>query len=212
MKCPHCLTEYHCRATTIGKTNNSDGSWRILYEVCPACLKTILTVQRYKANLTDVTVFDEHLVYPRGISRTPLPKDVPDKFAEDYKEASLVLADSPKSSAALSRRCLQHVLQEKGGVKKGNSLASQIDKVMPSLPSDLAGMIDTVRVMGNFAAHPLKDTNTGEIIEVDPEEAEWLLDTLEMLFDHYFVKPAEIQRKRDAIDAKLADAGKPSLK
>ncbi len=81
-----------------------------------------------------------------------------------------------------------------------------------NLPSDLAGMIDTVRAMGNFAAHPMKNTNTGEIIDVEPGEAEWLLDTLEMLFDHYFVKPAEIQRRRNAVDQKLTDAGKPPLK
>ena len=31
----------------------------------------------------------------------------------------------------------------------------------------------------NFAAHPIKSMHTGEVIEVEPGEAEWLLDTLE---------------------------------
>jgi hypothetical protein len=45
----------------------------------------------------------------------PAPIEVPKEFADDYNEACLILEDSPKSSAALSRRCLQHILREKGG-------------------------------------------------------------------------------------------------
>jgi hypothetical protein len=154
---------------------------------------------------------EPRLVYPKGISRTPLSPDVPADIAQDYREASLVLADSPKASAALSRRCLQHVLREAGKTKQ-KDLAKQIDEVIPTLPSYLAEMIDTVRVMGNFAAHPIKSTNTGEIIDVEPGEAEWLLETLESAFDFYFVQPAIAKRKRDTINSKLAEAGKPSLK
>lgn len=151
------------------------------------------------------------MVYPKAIARSPLPVEVPDEFGDDYREASLVLADSPKASAALSRRCLQHVLREAAKTKR-KDLADQIDEVMPSLPSYLASMIDTVRVMGNFAAHPTKSTHTGEIIEVEPGEAEWLLDTLEVAFDFYFVQPAKTKVKRDAMNKKLAEAGKPPLK
>jgi hypothetical protein len=154
---------------------------------------------------------EERLVHPKGVARTPLSAEVPEEFAGDYREACLVLADSPKASAALSRRCLQHVLKEAGKTKK-RDLADQIDEVMSTLPPHLRSMIDTVRAMGNFAAHPTKSTNTGEIIEVEPGEEEWLLETLEAAFDFYFVQPAELQRKRDAINAKLKEAGKPPLK
>lgn len=40
-----------------------------------------------------------------------------------------------------------------------------------------------MRNIGNFAAHPLKDTSTGEILPVEAGEAEWNLETLEALFD-----------------------------
>ena len=65
---------------------------------------------------------------------------------------------------------------------------------------------------GNFSAHPTKSTNTGEIIDVEPGEAEWNLDVLELLFDHYFVAPEKLKQKRAALDVKLAEAGKPPLK
>jgi hypothetical protein len=67
-------------------------------------------------------------------------------------------------------------------------------------------------IIGNFAAHPLKSTNTGAIVEVERGEAEWLLDVLESLFDFYFVRPAQLAAKRAALDQKLGEAGKPPMK
>jgi hypothetical protein len=39
---------------------------------------------------------------------------------------------------------------------------------------------------------------------VEPGEPEWLLDVLQSLFDHFFVLPARMQRKQDALEEKLA--------
>ena len=36
--------------------------------------------------------------------------------------------------------------------------------------------------------------------------------TLEGLFDFYFVQPAKLKKKRDALNEKLKKAGKPPLK
>ena len=124
-----------------------------------------------------------------------------------------MLPDSAKASAALSRRLLQTILRDYGKVKQGD-LNSEIDQILKAstLPTHLAEGIDAVRVLGNFAAHPIKSTNTGEIVDVEPGEAEWLLDVLEGLFDFYFVQPALLKRKRDELNTKLRDAGKPPLK
>ena len=143
------------------------------------------------------------------LSRAEVPKDL----ADDFSEAAAVLVESSKASAALSRRILQHLLVECAKVKKGD-LATQIDEVLAlnSLPSHLASAIDGVRVIGNFAAHPIKSKHSGEIVPVEAGEAEWLLDTVEGLADFYFVQPAKLQKKRDALNAKLEEAGKPPLK
>jgi hypothetical protein len=73
-------------------------------------------------------------------------------------------------------------------------------------------VIDAVRNTGNFAAHPNKSKSTGEIVPVEPQEAEWNLDVLEALFDFYYVQPAKVAERRAALDQKLADAGKPPMK
>jgi hypothetical protein len=138
---------------------------------------------------------------------------VPAELAEDYREACLVIADSPKASAALSRRCLQHLLRNFASVKPAD-LFAEIQEIINSgrLPTHIVESIDAVRNIGNFAAHPTKSTSTGDIITVEPGEAEWNLDVLEALFDFYFVQPAATKKKRDTLNAKLKDAGKPKMK
>jgi hypothetical protein len=107
---------------------------------------------------------------------------------------------------------LQNVLRDAGGFTQ-KDLVDQIQAAIDArLPSYVTDLLDAVRVVGNFAAHPIKSKSSGEIIEVEPGEAETLLDTLETCFDFYFVQPANVQRKRDAINAKLAEAGKPPLR
>jgi hypothetical protein len=153
------------------------------------------------------------LVWPRTSGRPPAPAEVPPEYARDYNEACLVLNDSPKASAALSRRCLQNLIHDAAGITRG-TLDAEIQALIDShaLPSYLADQIDGVRVHGNFAAHPIKSKITGQIMDVEPGEAEWLLDTLEGLFDFYFVVPAKVQQRRAATNAKLDEARKPPMK
>jgi hypothetical protein len=49
-------------------------------------------------------------------------------------------------------------------------------------------------------------------VAVEPHEAEWNLEVLEGLFDFFYVAPAKEQKKREALNAKLAGANKPPMK
>ena len=70
-------------------------------------------------------------------------------------------------------------------VEHPNDLAKAIREVVnnPAIPSDVSASLDAIRNIGNFSAHANKSVNTGEIVAVEPGEAEWCLDTLEILFD-----------------------------
>ncbi|MEO7529931.1 MAG: DUF4145 domain-containing protein [Sediminibacterium sp.] len=210
MKCPHCTVSFHAELDHTELQRGSDGYWVAIHQECPECDKAIIFIKNSTGGSTRL----EYLAYPKGISRSPLPSEVDDQnVVNDYNESSLVLQDSAKASAALSRRCLQHILREKAGVKKPN-LDSEIQEVLDSgtLPSDIAENLDAVRNIGNFAAHPIKSTSSGEIVDVEPNEAEWNLEVLEQLIDFYYVRPAIAKRKRDELNVKLASAGKPPLK
>lgn len=225
VKCPHCLQNFHANPMGIFIGQDVEGEWFILVNHCPACNKMSLALQNADhehqaagpAQLVTKwnRVNEARLIRPKGSNRPPCPVEVPKKFADDYTEACLVLPDSAKSAAALGRRSLQNLLRDHVGIKvKGGNLADEIQAVIDSgkLPSDLSEQIDAIRNVGNFAAHPMKCEHTGEIFDVEPNEAEWTLDVLEELFDFYFVRPAQRQKKRDALNQKLKEAGKPAMK
>jgi hypothetical protein len=131
---------------------------------------------------------------------------------QEFIESSLVLADSEKASAALSRRCLQTLLREEAKVKPSD-LWNEIDEFIDTgkVPSDVEQGLHAVRNIGNFAAHPIKSKSTGTILEVEPGEAEWNLDVLERLFDYFFVGPAITAKRKTELNKKLAEAGKPLI-
>lgn len=141
------------------------------------------------------------------------PTEVDEDLKKDYREASLTLEISPRASAALSRYCLQKLLRTKAGVKAGN-LKNEIQEVIDSrsLPTYLNEAIDAIRNIGNLAAHPSEDKQTGELIEVEREEAEWLIEILDALFDFYFVQPAKLAKRKTALNVKLEATGKPLMK
>lgn len=219
MKCPHCSVEFHGNPTTTYLARAREGgTWGVVHQICPVCFNFVLHV--VCADFTGAglgihytNAVYESLCYPKVATRPKPPTEVPTEFAEDYIEASLVIADSPKASAALSRRCLQHLLRERAQVKHSD-LANEIQQVITSgqLPSQLADAIDAVRNIGNFAAHPIKSNTSGEVTPVEPGEAEWNLDVLDGLFDFYFVQPEVLKKRKAALNAKLIAAGKPAIK
>ena len=165
------------------------------YVQCPVCWGMTLILMQVEKHL--------EVVYPRTTNRPPLSEHVPEQYREDYREAALVLADSPKASAALSRRCLQAVLRNEAGVGPSD-LYSEIEATIENggLPAHIVKPLHTLREFGNAAAHPTKNANTGEIVPIDPIEAEWCLEVLDFLFDFYFVVPKRTEQRIAAFEDK----------
>ena len=205
MKCPHCAIRFFEQWNRETVAENPTSFWRTKSALCPECGKyTIYLMEQLHSH----KILQEYMVQPLNESRL-LPQGIPEKFAKPFREAVSVLSFSAAASAALSRRCLQNLLREEAKVQQSN-LADEIQEVIDSntLPSDLAQSIDNIRIVGNFAAHPIKSTNTGAVIEVEQDEADWLLIVLEELFDHYLVKPIMRKKKNDELAEKLKKAGK----
>jgi len=221
MKCMHCLVEFHDQEKEIHIGQDVDNYWAVFRYDCPVCQRMNLFLVNGSdkvANVSPVRVIrgsiaGKFAVRPFGSSRPPCPQEVPENIASDYRESCLVFPFSAKASAALSRRCLQNLLRDAAKVKP-NDLSKEIQEVIDSgkLPTQLSDSIDAIRNIGNFAAHPVKSKSTGEIVDVELEEAEWNLDVLESLFDFYYVQPAIVTKKRNALNAKLSEAGKPPMK
>ena len=205
-KCPHCNTSNRFEIARNNGNSNISTQY-IIHENndlatmnmcrCTNCGKIII-------------IFEERMIYPLGATRGSAPKEAPTDIGNDFNEACLVESLSKKASAAIARRCLQNILHQQG-IQKAN-LSQEIDEAMKILPSHLSEAIDAIRNIGNFAAHPMKSTQTGDIVEVEEGETEWILDVLEQLFDFYYVQPEITRVKKAALDAKLKSAGKPASK
>ena len=211
IKCPHCLVTVHLNMNQKSLGTDVDGEWLVNYPLCPNCERLIIFIRRTR-NSTTAPPAITNLVYPKSIQRDPPPAQVPKEFTQDYLEAALIINDSSKASAAISRRLLQHLLREKAGANQRN-LVDAINQVINagSIPSYISECLHTLREFGNFAAHPNKSSLTAEIIDVEPGEAEWCLDVLDALFDHYFVRPDKARQAKEAVNAKRKEVGRQPI-
>jgi hypothetical protein len=224
MKCPHCGVGFHDDGDFTDVAKDVEGTWEMEENECPECHHAILRLHLNRIGAFGPPIGSgivygtpprhaDYLVWPTSDTARICPPEVDEGVRTDFQEAVGVLPISPKASAALSRRVLQTVLRDKCGANQHN-LIDQIQHVLDgrTLPPYLNEQIDAIRVLGNFAAHPIKSTSTGEIVEVEVGEAEWNLDVLELLFDVCYVQPSVMAQKKADLNAKLADANKPPLK
>lgn len=185
---------------------------------CAACRRPIVAMLKGKGSYATQRMpvamsadTERWTVFPRSHSR-PLPPEVPGVLAGDYEEAAAILDLSPKASAALGRRCLQNTIREVVHIKKAR-LMDEIKELGSAglVSGGLGGELDAIRNIGNFAAHPTKDTQTDVIVDVEPGEAEWILDLLDRLFNELIVQPAQTVARKQALNAKLKAIGKPEI-
>ena len=107
---------------------------------CPECGRMIIKLAMTGRRPGSGEGLPVSYLYPRSAARPPAPPAVPAAIAGDFNEsAAVVFADSPKASAALSRRCLQAVLRDAASVKPSD-LSREIQAVLDSgsLPPYLA--------------------------------------------------------------------------
>jgi Domain of unknown function (DUF4145) len=208
--------------------------WRYRTAVCPKCSKLTIELSppperrpvfeegellKKGEVLQEGEVLKERQwrqVQPVGSNRGAVPPEVPEPIAADYVEACQVLPLSAKASAALARRCLQAMLHIHG--YRDKDLAKEVQQLLAetdpnkALPGPIRQTVDAIRHFGNFSAHPVNDKTSVQVIDVEPEEAEWCLEILEALFEHFYVGPAAAAAKKAALDAKLKAAGKTPSK
>jgi hypothetical protein len=238
MRCPHCEYRVHVDwkydgivYEDLGESGMSayrdpEGKFEhigreVVQGKCPECDGLIVGLRVGECYLNEVGELKLReispepgflLLYPKTAARSK-PPEVPPEIWTEYAESRAVLEASPKASAALSRRIVQTILRNCHDIKRRN-LADEIQVFidMPSVPGPLASAVDAIRAVGNFAAHPTKSLRTGEIAEVEPEEAEWLLEVLESLFDFTFIQPERQKRMTERLNEKLENLGKPRMK
>lgn len=150
---------------------------------CPNCGQYTIRAIGVGKSVKDV------LVNIRPLSSAKqFPDYVPIAIRQDYAEACAIVSLSPKSSATLSRRCLQGMIRDFWNIKESN-LAKAIEKLESKIPVQQWKVIDGVRRIGNIGAHMEKDINL--IIDIDPDEAKKLIKLIEHLIDQWYINRHE---------------------
>ena len=202
-RCPNCKElSQDLFGSKIYQDKDKEEILNLCHKICPHCNNILVWIKfmeveiiDYKNGHTDTKggkVLRDMYIYPRVTNRNTVPQEVPKEFSQDYLEACLVLSDSPKASAALSRRCLQNILRKKGNVKH-SVLSNEIDEIISTgnLHSKITDLLHIVRKLGNIAAHPIDNIVSGTIMDIEENEAECCLEVIESLYDHYFVQPSK---------------------
>lgn len=205
-QCPFCgkhvsLTENsYSLFEGIVRTNKQgkDGNlyYDLLYIVCPNrnCLEYTIKISFF----TREEIVDKHVgrdyqkgkeilvcqLRPKGNAK-PFPDYIPENLRQDYQEACLILDDSPKASATLSRRCLQGIIRQYYGITK-ETLNLEIFELEEELAPNLWEAVDSIRKVGNIGAHSEKDVS--KIVDVKPEAASALIKLIELLFEETYIK------------------------
>lgn len=184
MRCPHCdigvSESWHQVVSSLGLRDPEEEEFPeaffLAYMHCPECQRLIIRLLHPTEGGSE-----EWFVYPPrgGASRRTADRAVPSENRVDYEEAAAVLPTSAQASAAISRRLIQSILSEGG--YSSQHLDKQIAAFIadPKNPSRLKENLDYLRELGNFSTHEIKSTRTGEVMRVEPGEAEWCLEVLD---------------------------------
>lgn len=132
------------------------------------------------------------------IKRKNIPDYIPKAILNDYNEACEIKDLSPKASATLARRCLQGIIRDFWKVKP-DKLNKEIEAIEDKIDPLIWKAIDSVRKVGNIGAHMEKDINM--IVDVEPHEAELLINLIETVLDEWYVARHKREEKLSSIVA-----------
>lgn len=208
--CPHCQRHVTITNTISGENSilyheNADGRHMLTttFIVCPNpdCKKFTLDARLVKSQRLQngrekvlEQVKNWRLVPPSNAK--VFPNYIPEPLINDYTEACLIRENSPKASATLARRCLQGILRDFWGVKPGR-LVDEIEAIKDKTDHLTWEAIDAVRKVGNIGAHMEKDIDL--IVDVDPNEAELLINLIETLFQDWYINREERKKRLQSI-------------
>lgn len=153
---------------------------------CAACYSSSIWLKNLNEFTEDNMNF-EKIIFPSKSNDIDDPNlDMPCKVKVIYQEASSIISESPRASAALSRLAIEYLVDELNA--EGKSLNQKIGYlVSKGLPKLIQQSLDTVRVIGNNAVHP------GQIdFDDDDELAHALLQLINIIVDNQISQPKMI--------------------
>ena len=189
--CPHCgaFSTQHWTQLTADTARGRTRDPRFQVCCCQRC--------------DDVTIWkDDRMIFPFNGS-APMPnQDMPDEIKKDYNEARDIIALSPRSACMLLRLCVQKICNQK--VAGTGSLNKKIRSlVKKGLDPQIQQSLDSVRVIGGEAVHPLQMD-----LRDDIETATSLFGIVNYISDWAYTR----EKKIKAISEKLPQSAQIAIR
>lgn len=152
--------------------------------------------------------YKDEMVYPLSRS-SPMPNnDLPQEIKDDYNEARDIVERSPRAACALLRLSIEKICNEQ--VPGSGDLNAKIAKlVTQGLDSRIQRALDSVRVIGGEAVHPLQmdlkdDIKTAKslfnLVNVIADWAYTQKKNVDEIYDNLPTSKKEAIEKRDSTD------------
>lgn len=215
--CPFCCTD---QTVTDGErqvsfadlsVENADGPRRLVakYVVCPnpKCRKFSLTASLHGLSTAGGRTYTgKHLktwnLVPPSQARS-FPVALPPQVLEDYQEACVAIETSPKTAAALARKCLSEMLRDFWQVQPGR-LSDEFRQIKGAADPLTWEAIDSVWKTGMIGAR--MEIDGVQILDTEPGEAKLLIGLIETLIEDWYVAREE-RRKRLAGIRRITGGG-----
>lgn len=189
----------------------------VRYIVCPnpKCKELYLDVVLFKQKKTSSYPYweiDKALkawnLIPESTAKSYSTEIIPKAIVCDYEESCKIRKFSPKASASLARRTLQGMIRDfyKKELTKYRkdknitgfmSLKQEITAIKDVVDGEVWDAIDAVRNVGNIGAHMEEDVNF--IIDVEPGEADKLIELIEMLIEEWYINRHKRQQRLKSV-------------
>nr|MDO8099663.1 DUF4145 domain-containing protein [Candidatus Njordarchaeota archaeon] len=194
--CPYCNSKSHF--TPVVRTGRRERAWII--QKCDNCSELVFTKYRVESFVGRIPFpfkldKDPETVYPYAHPVTD--PSIPEEVAHDYIEAfTCYSAEAFNASVVMSRRAIQTAAIMKGATRD-KKLWEQIEELADKgLEKSLIDLATEIRLLGNVpASHPSEEDLTRS---VQSEECKQILDFLEAFIDSVFIRPAKIERMKEA--------------
>ncbi|BFT94233.1 MAG: hypothetical protein MNSN_00850 [Minisyncoccus archaeiphilus] len=203
--CPHCDVYAKQRWSHLSaggdqySTRNHDSNIKRLTTI-EGNLAEVWTVS-FCEHCGDMVIwFNGNIIFPKKIIVEQPNSDLNEDIRSDYLEAANVLADSPRSAAAILRLALQKLCIQLG--EKGDNINNDIaNLVKKGLNSTIQKSLDALRITGNNAVHP------GELnLKEDTERVMKLFGLINFIAEKMITEPKEIDSFYDNLPEGAIDA------
>ncbi len=208
--CPFCnadqtVTDAGRHITFADLTiENAEGPRRLVtkFVVCPnpACKEFSLAASLHTLEISGNRSYTgKHIkswsLVPPSRARS-FPVTLPQEVLEDYQEACLTIELSPKTAAALARRCLSGMLRDFWKVQPGR-LGDEFRQIKGATDPLTWETIESVRKTGLIGAR--MDSEGAEIQDTEPGEANMLIGLIETLIQDWYVGREERRKRLEGI-------------